>query len=159
IFQVLDEHEEITDSPDAVELPPGDGDVRFAGVSFGYEPDRPVLRDVDLELAPGTTVALIGHTGSGKTTLASLVPRFYEVRAGHVTIDGVDVRKVTLTSLRRSIGVISQDPFLFSDTVRENIAFGTPDATNEAIEAAASAAQAHEFIERLPDGYDTVIGE
>jgi ATP-binding cassette subfamily B protein len=159
IFQVLDEDEEITDAPDAVELLAGEGDVRFDGVTFGYEPERPVLRDVDLELAPGTTVALIGHTGSGKTTLASLVPRFYDVGAGRVTIDGVDVRKVTLTSLRRAIGVISQDPFLFSDTVRENIAFGTPDATDEEIEAAARAAQAHDFIERLPDGYDTVIGE
>jgi ATP-binding cassette subfamily B protein len=117
------------------------------------------LRGIDLDLAPGATVALIGHTGSGKTTLASLVPRFYDVTGGRVTIDGVDVRDVALTSLRREIGVISQEPFLFSATLRENIAFGAVDATDDQVEAAARAAQAHEFIERLPDGYGTVIGE
>jgi ATP-binding cassette subfamily B protein len=118
-----------------------------------------VLRDVDLAIAPGRTVALIGHTGSGKTTLTSLVPRFYDATAGRVLVDGVDVREVRLTSLRRAIGVISQDPFLFSATVRENIAFGRGDIGDDAVAAAATAAQAHEFIERLPDGYDTVIGE
>jgi ABC-type multidrug transport system fused ATPase/permease subunit len=105
------------------------------------------------------TIALIGHTGSGKTTLTALVPRFYDVTDGRVLIDGVDVRDVDLTSLRREIGVISQDPFLFSASVRENIAFGVPDATDEEIEQAARWAQAHEFIAELPDGYDTVIGE
>jgi ATP-binding cassette subfamily B protein len=159
IFQVIDEPEEIRDRPGATELPHGEGRVRFERVRFGYDPERPVLRGIDLELSPGSTVALIGHTGSGKTTLASLVPRFYDVADGRVTIDGVDVRDVTLASLRREIGVISQDPFLFSATVRENIAFGAVDATDEQVEAAAHAAQAHEFIERLPDGYDTVIGE
>ncbi len=159
IFQVIDEPEEIADRPGAQELPPGRGEVRFEAVEFGYEPERPVLRGIDLELAPGATVALIGHTGSGKSTLASLVPRFYDVTAGRVTIDGVDVRDVTLASLRRQIGVIGQDPFLFSASVRDNIAFGATDASDGAIEAAARAAQAHEFIERLPDGYDTVIGE
>ena len=141
------------------ELPPGPGRVTFDGVTFGYDPDRPVLHDVDLELEPGRIVALIGHTGSGKTTLASLVPRFYDVQAGRVSIDGVDVRDVTLASLRREIGVIAQDPFLFSATVRENIAFGRPEATDEEIERAARLAQAHEFVEALPEGYDTVIGE
>jgi ATP-binding cassette subfamily B protein len=159
IFQIIDEPEEIRDRPAAIELPAGDGRVRFERVSFGYDPERPVLRSVDLELAPGVTVALIGHTGSGKTTLASLVPRFYDVGEGRVTIDGVDVRDVLLSSLRREIGVISQDPFLFSATVRENIAFGAVDASDGQVEAAARAAQAHEFIERLPDGYETVIGE
>jgi ABC-type multidrug transport system fused ATPase/permease subunit len=159
IFQVLDEPEEIADAPDAVELPPGRGGIRFDGVSFGYDPSRPALHGIDLELKEGSTVALIGHTGSGKTTLASLVPRFYDVDSGRVVIDGLDVRELTLSSLRGSIGVISQDPFLFSDTVRENIAFGAPHATDEDVEAAARAAQVHEFIERLPDGYDTVIGE
>ena len=133
--------------------------MRFEGVTFGYDRERPVLEDIDLELEPGRTVALIGHTGSGKTTLASLVPRFYDVSEGRVTIDGVDVRDADLTSLRRAIGVIAQDPFLFSATVRENIAFGRPDATDDEVMAAAQAAQAHEFVERLPDGYDTVIGE
>ncbi|HEX7255877.1 MAG TPA: ABC transporter ATP-binding protein, partial [Gaiellaceae bacterium] len=126
IFEVMDEPEDVTDKPDARELPPGDGLVRFERVSFGYDPERPVLREIDLELEPGRTVALIGHTGSGKTTLAGLVPRFYDVSAGRVTVDGLDVRDAKLVSLRRSIGIVAQDPFLFSDTVRENIAFGRP---------------------------------
>jgi ATP-binding cassette subfamily B protein len=159
IFQIVDEPEEIADRPDAVELPPGGGRIRFDRVSFEYLEGRPVLVDVDLELEPGSTVALIGHTGSGKTTLTSLVPRFYDATAGRVLVDGVDVRDVRLASLRRAIGVISQDPFLFSATVRENIAFGRGDLDDEAVERAARAAQAHEFVERLPKGYDTVIGE
>jgi ABC-type multidrug transport system fused ATPase/permease subunit len=159
IFQVMDEPEEVADKPGAVELPPGDGLVRFEDVSFAYVPGRPVLEEIDLELEAGRTVALIGQTGAGKTTLASLVPRFYDVSEGRLTIDGVDVRDVKLASLRAEIGVISQDPFLFSATVRENIAFGTPDATDADVEQAARLAQAHEFIEKLPDGYETVIGE
>jgi len=159
IFQVIDEPEEIGDEPGAGELPAGPGRVTFDHVTFGYDPERPVLRDVDLELEAGKVVALIGHTGSGKTSLASLVPRFYDVQEGSVSIDGADVRTVTLASLRREIGVIAQDPFLFSATVRENIAFGRPEATDEEIERAARLAQAHEFVEALPEGYDTVIGE
>ncbi len=159
IFQVIDEPEEIGDRPDAQELPAGGGRVTFSGVTFGYDPDRPVLRNVDLELAPGKVVALIGHTGSGKTTLASLVPRFYDVQRGRVEIDGHDVRGVTLSSLRSEIGVIAQDPFLFSASVRENIAFGRPGATDAEVEQAARLAQAHEFIAQLPEGYETVIGE
>jgi ABC-type multidrug transport system fused ATPase/permease subunit len=159
IFQVMDEPEEVRDSPDAVELPPGKGLVRFDDVSFAYVPGRPVLEDIDLGIDAGRTVALIGHTGSGKTTLASLVPRFYDVTEGRLTIDGADVRDVALASLRSAIGVISQDPFLFSATVRENIAFGAPTATDEDVRHAARLAQAHEFVERLPNGYDTMIGE
>ncbi len=159
IFQVIDEPEDVRDAPDAPPLPAGPGLVRFEAVTFGYDPARPVLQDVELELAPERTVALIGHTGSGKTTLAALVPRFYDVQRGRVTIDGADVREVTLASLRAEIGVVSQDPFLFSATVRENLAFGRPDATDEEIRLAAERAQAHEFVEQLPDGYDTVIGE
>jgi ABC-type multidrug transport system fused ATPase/permease subunit len=159
IFQVLDEPEEVADKPAAVELPPGDGEIRFEDVSFAYLPGRPVLEHVDLALEAGTTLALIGHTGSGKTTLASLVPRFYDVESGRVLVDGVDVRDVTLASLRREIGVIPQDPFLFSTTVRENIAFGRPDMTDAEVERVARLAQAHEFVERLPQGYETVIGE
>ena len=159
IFEVIDEPEEIQDARYARDLPAGRGHVRFEDVWFAYERNQPVLQGVDLELEPGKTVALIGHTGAGKTTLASLVPRFYDVTAGRVTVDGADVRDVRIPSLRRSIGVIAQDPFLFSATVRENIAFGAPDATEEAVEAAARAAQAHEFVERLPDGYDTLVGE
>jgi ATP-binding cassette subfamily B protein len=159
IFQVIDEPEDIADAAGARELPPGPGRIFFDGVTFGYDPARPVLHDVDLQLEAGKVVALIGHTGAGKTTLASLVPRFYDVQRGRVTIDGADVRDVTLASLRSEIGVIAQDPFLFSATVRENIAFGRPGATDEEVERAARLAQAHEFVETLPEGYDTVIGE
>ena len=159
IFQVMDEPEEIADRPAAVELPEGGGHLRFEGVGFEYTDGRAVLHDIDLELAPGKTVALIGHTGSGKTTLTSLVPRFYDVTSGRVTLDGADVRDVKLNSLRHAIGVISQDPFLFSATVRENIMFGAPDLDDAEVERIARLAQAHEFVERLPDGYDTVIGE
>ncbi len=159
IFAVLDEPEEVADRPGARELPPGNGAIRFEGVSFAYLPGRHVLNGVDLDLAPGTTVALIGHTGAGKTTLASLVPRFYDVGTGRVLVDGADVRDVTLASLRRAIGVIPQDPFLFSTTVRENIAFGRADMTDDDVERVARLAEAHEFVERLPEGYETVIGE
>jgi ABC-type multidrug transport system fused ATPase/permease subunit len=159
IFQVMDEPEEIADRPDAIELPEGGGQLRFEGVGFEYMEGRPVLQDIDLELAPGTTIALIGHTGSGKTTLTSLVPRFYDATSGRVTLDGADVRDVKLNSLRHAIGVISQDPFLFSATVRENIMFGAPDLDDPEVERIARLAQAHEFIRRLPDGYETVIGE
>jgi len=159
IFQILDEPAEIADAPGAVELPPGPGEIRFEGVDFGYREGRPVLDGIDLAIPPGRTVALIGHTGSGKTTLTSLVPRFYDVDTGRVLLDGVDVRDATLRSLRRSVGVIAQDPFLFSATVRENIALGAPDLTGAEIARVARLAQAHEFIERLPDGYDTLVGE
>jgi ATP-binding cassette subfamily B protein len=159
IFEVMDEPEDVSDRPGAVELPPGDGRVRFEHMTFGYDERRPVLQGIDLALEPGRTVALIGHTGSGKTTLASLVPRFYDVSAGRITIDDLDVRDAKLTSLRREIGIVAQDPFLFSATVRENIAFGRPDATDEQVEEAARLAQAAEFIEELPERYETVIGE
>src|SRR5919106_64074 len=122
IFEILDEPEEVADSPDAAPLPPGDGRLRFEDVTFGYDAERPVLRGIDLEIEPGTTVALIGHTGSGKTTLTALVPRFYDVQRGRVLLDDADVRDVRLADLRRAIGIVSQDPFLFSATVRENIA-------------------------------------
>ena len=159
IFEVMDEPEDVADAPDAANLPPGAGRVCFEGISFGYDEQRPVLQGIDLDVEPGKTVALIGHTGSGKTTLASLVPRFYDVTHGRITIDGADIRGVKLHSLRREIGIVAQDPFLFSATVRENIAFGRPDASQEEIEEAARLAQAAEFIDDLPDGYDTVVGE
>jgi ABC-type multidrug transport system fused ATPase/permease subunit len=158
IFEVLDEREEVADRPDAIELPAGEGRVQFERVDFAYG-RQPVLEDIDLGLEPGRIVALIGHTGSGKTTLASLVPRFYDVTGGRLTVEGIDVRDVKVASLRRAVGIVSQDPFLFSATVRENIAFGAPHATDEGVERAARLAQAHEFIDALPDGYDTVIGE
>ena len=159
IFQVMDEPEEIAERPAAAALPAGDGELRFENVGFEYLEGRPVLDGIDLDVAPGKTIALIGQTGSGKTTLTSLVPRFYDVTQGRVTIDGADVRDVSLTSLRHAIGVISQDPFLFSATVRENITFGAPDLPQAEVERIARLAQAHEFVEQLPDGYDTVIGE
>ena len=159
IFEVMDEPEEVRDRAGAIELPPGEGRLRFEGVSFTYGVGSPVLEDVDLDVPAGRTIALIGHTGSGKTTLTSLVPRFYDTTSGRVLVDGVDVRDVKLASLRASIGVISQDPFLFSASVRENIAFGRGDATDEEVERAAQLAQAAEFVERLPESYETVIGE
>jgi ATP-binding cassette subfamily B protein len=159
IFEILDEPEEIADRPDAQPLPDAPGHVRIEGVTFGYDPARPVLEDVTLDVPAGSTVALIGRTGSGKTTLAALLPRFYDANEGRVLVDGTDVRDVARRSLRREIGVISQDPFLFSASVRDNIALGMPDAPFEAVEAAARAAEAHDFVLELPHGYDTVVGE
>jgi ATP-binding cassette subfamily B protein len=159
IFEVIDETEDVTETRAARELPPGEGRITFEGAAFGYAPGRPILEEIDLEIEPGSTIALIGQTGSGKTTLASLVPRFYDVTAGLLMIDGADVRDLRLPSLRRAIGIVAQDPFLFSATVRENIAFGAPDATDDDVVRAARLAQAHEFIEELADGYDTTIGE
>ena len=159
IFQVMDEPEEIAERPGAVELPPGGGDLRFEDVHFEYLDERPVLDGVTLDVPAGRTIALIGQTGSGKTTLTALVPRFYDATAGRVLVDGVDVRDVTLTSLRHAIGIIPQDPFLFSASVRENITFGAPGLDDAEVERIARLAQAHEFVERLPDGYETIIGE
>jgi ABC-type multidrug transport system fused ATPase/permease subunit len=159
IFEVMDAPEEIADRPGAQDLPPGGGRLQFEGVDFEYMEGRPTLEDIDLDVPAGRTIALIGHTGSGKTTLTSLVPRFYDVTGGRVLIDGADVRHVKLHSLRHAIGVIPQDPFLFSATVRENITFGAPGLGDEEVVRIARLAQAHEFVERLPDGYDTVIGE
>jgi ATP-binding cassette subfamily B protein len=159
IFEVIDEPEGIADRPDATALPDGPGRVVFSDVGFTYEDGTQVLDGIDLVVEPGTTLALIGRTGSGKTTLASLVPRFYDASAGSVEVDGADVRDLSRRSLRREIGVISQDPFLFSASVRENIAFGVPGVPDEAIEAAARAAQAHDFVMELPNGYETQIGE
>ncbi|MDQ3889878.1 MAG: ABC transporter ATP-binding protein/permease [Actinomycetota bacterium] len=159
IFEILDEPVGIVERRGARDLPPGGGRLRFEHVSFGYESDRPVLEDVDLEVDAGTTVALIGHTGSGKSTLAALVARFYDATSGRILLDDVDVRDVKLADLRRQIGIVSQDPFLFSASVRENIALGSAGASDEDVERAARMAQAHEFVNQLPDGYETVIGE
>jgi ABC-type multidrug transport system fused ATPase/permease subunit len=159
IFEVMDEIEDVTDAPHARELPAGNGRIAFEAAGFAYSPGRPVLEELDLEVEPGRTIALIGQTGSGKSTLASLVPRFYDLTDGRVTIDGADVREVKVASLRRAIGIVAQDPFLFSATVRENITFGAPDATDEDVVRAARLAQAHDFIEELPDRYETMIGE
>jgi ABC-type multidrug transport system fused ATPase/permease subunit len=159
IFQVLDERSDIADPPAPRELPAGRGELRFEGVTFGYEADRPVLHELDLALAPGSTVALIGRTGSGKTTLASLIPRYYDPQQGRVVLDGVDVRDLRLADLRGAIATVAEDTFLFSTTVAANIAYGAPGATRAEVVEAAHKAQAHEFIEALPHGYDTLVGE
>lgn len=161
LFEILDARSSIVERPDAVELPPLRGEVRFENVSFAYShsPDRPVIQNISLTARPGAIIALLGPTGSGKSTITSLIPRFYDPTEGRVLIDGYDVRDVTLDSLRRQIGVVLQESFLFSTTIRENIAYGMPDASDEEIEAAARAAQAHDFIVNLPAGYQTRIGE
>jgi ATP-binding cassette, subfamily B, multidrug efflux pump len=160
VFEVLDAPLEVQDKPDAVPLPPISCRVEFDDVSFRYPGDeREILRGVSFVVEPGQTVAILGTTGSGKSTLVNLIPRFYDVTKGSVRLDGHDVRDVTLSSLRSQIGVVLQSSLLFSGPVRDNIAYGRPDATQEAIEAAARAAQADEFIRALPEGYDTVIGE
>lgn len=159
IFEIIDTPVEIEDAADAIALGEIEGRVTFEHVSFAYEGASRVLHDIHFEAAPGKTIALVGPTGSGKTTLVSLLPRFYDPSDGRVLIDGVDVRTVTLRSLRRHIGMVLQEPFLFSTTIRENIAYGVEEATEEAIIAAAKAANAHDFIMRFPDGYDTRVGE
>ena len=159
VLEVLDTPVTVSDRPDAIELPPIEGRVAFERVSCAYYPGRPVLRDVGFVAQPGQMVALVGAPGSGKTTVANLLPRFYDVSEGRVLIDGHDVRDVQLHSLRRQVGVVMQETTLFSGTIRENIGFGRPDATEEDIRQAARAARADEFISRLPDGYGTVVGE
>jgi len=158
IFQLLDQKPTITDSPTAIDLPAVTGAISFTDVSFGYD-EYPVLDGFDLAIAPGERVALVGSSGSGKSTVAGLITRFHDPSAGAVSIDGHDLRSVTLASLRRQIAVAFEDSFLFSEAVRANIAYGRPDATDAEIEAAARAAQAHEFISALPNGYDTAVGE
>ncbi|NBD07805.1 ABC transporter ATP-binding protein [Corallococcus silvisoli] len=159
IYGILDEAPEPPDAEGAVTLGPPRGEVVFDAVSFGYDLERPVLRDVSFHLEPGQTLALVGRTGAGKTTVASLVPRFYDVTAGAVRIDGEDVRRVTRGSLRQRMAMVLQEPFLFSGKVADNIAYGKQGATREDVEAAAKAVHAHDFITRLPQGYDTVLGE
>jgi ATP-binding cassette subfamily B protein len=159
IHEVLATDAAVAERSDARPLPAGSGELRFEGVTFGYGRGRPVLEDLDLVIRGGEAVALVGATGSGKTTIARLVPRFYDVVSGRVLIDGVDVRDLKLTELRRAIGIVFEDTFLFSDSVRSNIAFAQPDAPMERVRAAARLAGADAFIEELPDGYDTVVGQ
>jgi len=159
IFDLLDEVPDIQEKPNAQAMPAIQGRVVFTDVRAEYTRGEPVLRGVNLTAEPGQTIAIVGPTGAGKTTLVNLIPRFYDITGGAVTIDGVDVRDVTLPSLRRQIGIVLQDSFLFSDTVMNNIRFGRPGATDEEVLAAAQLARAHEFIERLPDGYQTILGE
>jgi ATP-binding cassette subfamily B protein len=159
IYEVLDEEPTIVDAPDAIDLVDADGDVRFDGVRFAYRDGPLILDDFALHLRPGETVAMVGRTASGKTTVSRLLPRFYDVTGGAITVDGHDVRDVTLDSLRSKIGVVLDEPFLFSISIRDNIAYGRPDASLEEVRAAARAAGADAFIEALAQGYDTVVGE
>ena len=158
IFRLLDTEPGVQNAPDALDMPRIEGRIEFDHVGFGY-PEVPVLHAVSFNVAPGETVALVGPTGAGKTSIVNLIARFYEVSAGAVRIDGHDIRQVAQESLRRQMALVSQDPFLFSGTLRENIRFGVPEADDAAVEAAARRSRAHEFIRRLPDGYDTEVQE
>jgi ABC-type multidrug transport system fused ATPase/permease subunit len=159
LFEILDRDAQITSPPDAPELPPGPGAVAFERVELRYDGGAPALSEIDLEVEAGSTVALVGPTGSGKTSLVGLLARLYDPSAGAVVVDGADLRSVEVSSLRRQIAFVADDPFLFSATVAENIAYGRPDADQAQIELAARRAQAHGFIAALPDGYETVVGE
>ena len=159
IFGLLDESPDVTDKKDAKPMPAIVGHVKFENVWAEYNPGKPVLRGVNIEAAPGETIAIVGPTGAGKTTIINLLPRFWDVTEGSVTFDGIDVRDVLRRSLREQIGIVLQDTFLFSESVMDNIRYGRLDATDEEVIAAAQLARAHEFIQRLPDGYDTVLGE
>jgi ATP-binding cassette, subfamily B, bacterial len=159
VMEVLEAEEEVEERPGAAELGRVRGCIELQGVTFGYEAERPILHDVSLRVEPGQTLALVGATGAGKSTLVGLVPRFFDPWRGRVLLDGVDVCEVTLRSLRAQVSLVLQEPFLFPLSVAENIAYGRPGATRAEVEAAAVAANAHAFIERLPQGYETVIGE
>lgn len=159
VFEILDTESEVADEPDAVPLPPVEGRVRFENVSFAYFGQHTVLSGVTFEALPGQVIALLGATGSGKSTIINLVPRFYDPTAGRITIDGRDIHHVTLNSLRDQVGIVLQETLLFAASIRENIAFGRPDASLEQVIAAAQAAQAHDFIMAMPQGYDTLVGE
>jgi ABC-type multidrug transport system fused ATPase/permease subunit len=159
IYEIMDAESAVKEKANAVELKNVKGHVRFEDVSFGYDAISPILSHIDLDARPGQVVALMGPTGSGKTTVVNLMPRFYDATDGRITIDGIDTRDVTLTSLRQTISTVQQDVFLFSATVRDNIAYGAVNATQEQIEEAARAAHIHDFIMGLPDGYDTWVGE
>jgi ATP-binding cassette subfamily B protein/subfamily B ATP-binding cassette protein MsbA len=158
-FEVLDRIDDVPDREDPIELPTATGTLAFEAIRFGYDPDRPILNGIDLAVRPGQTVAFVGGTGAGKTSLLSLVPRFYDPTGGRILIDGHDLRAISKRSLRAQISIVLQDTLLFSTTVRENIAYGRPDAMDAEIEEAARRAQAHEFIAALPSGYHSQVGE
>jgi ATP-binding cassette subfamily B protein len=159
IFEILDTEPDVIDRPNATALGKVRGAVSFKNVSFSYNSLAPVLNDVSFDVQPGQLVALLGGSGSGKTTIVSLISRFYDVTSGSIAIDGTDIRDVTVASLRKNVGIAQQDVFLYSGTIRDNIAYGAPQATDEQVVAAARAAQIHDFILSLPDGYNTWVGE
>ncbi len=158
-FEVLDRQDDVVDSPGAIAISSAHGAIGFQAVSFGYTADRYVLREIDLRIEPNQIVGLAGGTGAGKSTLLSLVPRFYDPTKGSITLDGRNIRQITKKTLRAQIAIVLQDTLLFSTTVRENIAYGRPDATEEEIIEAARRAQADEFIREMPQGYDSLVGE
>ncbi|WP_163882963.1 ABC transporter ATP-binding protein [Paenibacillus favisporus] len=158
-LEIMDTEPDIADAPDAVELGRVVGNIHYEGVTFGYDPAKPILNNIDLSIRAGETVAFVGPSGAGKTTICSLLPRFYELDGGRITIDGIDIRDIKLDSLRRHIGIVQQDVFLFSGTVKENIAYGNLNATDEEIWKAAERASLAEVIRSMPEGMDTVIGE
>jgi ATP-binding cassette subfamily B protein len=158
-LEILRTEPEITDKDNAIDLTDVEGEIKFNNVSFSYNDKTEVLKDINLTIYKGQTIALVGPSGSGKTTFCSLIPRFYEVNDGSITIDGIDIRDVTLESLRRNIGMVQQDVYMFSGTVEENILYGKPDAAKEEVINAAKLANAHEFIMELENGYDTFVGE
>ena len=159
IFKLLESEPEIRDAPEAAPLEISGGEVCFEGVDFGYQPERQILHDLDLEVPAGGSIAVVGHSGAGKSTLARLIYRFYDVNAGRITIDGQDIRGLTQESLRAAIGIVPQDTVLFNQTIRYNIAYGRPEASQAEIERAAEMAHIRDFIEELPDGWETVVGE
>jgi ATP-binding cassette subfamily B protein len=159
VFRLLEQRPEVTDAPDARPLLQGPGEVRFEAVRFAYQPERPILEGVDFTLSPGRKLAVVGHSGAGKSTLARLLFRFYDVTGGAILVDGQDIRRVTLASLREAIGVVPQDTVLFNDTIYYNIAYGRPGASRAEVEEAASLAHIRAFIESLPAGWDTLVGE
>ncbi len=159
VFSILDEEPDVKERENAKSIERSDGAFRFSDVTFGYDPRRPILEDVNLEIPAGSRVGIAGKTGSGKSTLLSLLPRFYDPQAGTVHLDGDELRDLRIKDLRRQFGIVLQEAVLFSTSIRENIAYGRPDATIEEIENAARDAAAHDFISKLPDGYDTVVGE
>ena len=159
VFEILDTNPEVRDKLGAYELPPIKGHVRFDNVSFAYDGINHVLKQINIDAKPGQRIAVLGGTGSGKSTLINLIPRFYDVAEGAITVDGIDIRDVTMESLRKQIGIVLQETFLFSATIRENIAYGRPHASDEEVIAAAKAARIHDFIVSLPDGYNSLVGE
>lgn len=159
IFEIIHRRPDVDDNPDAIDLPDLKGEVRFENVSFSYDDENLVLKEINFVVYPGEIVAILGHTGSGKSSIIQLIPRFYDVTSGRILIDGHDIRDVKIQSLRRNIGVVAQDTFIFSRTIRENIAFGKPTASKEEIVEASRAAKIHDYISSLPDKYDSLVGE